>query len=275
MSRPGQQQQLGNSTAAPVVAAQEPVGLNTAQQQQNPLQLLSNAFLAAVTTAQQQNGMAKPQQGATAPVAPPQATAAPPSQTMMHIPPALAAIAATMVASRQQQQTSKPQQQQQTQQQPLPPPLAPTILPTSSENQPSPHTHPLFYNRPLRSGKWIPQEEEYATLLMELFDAGAVTPPLANGATLRLYLSRMLHCSPMRISKKYAGKGIGKRVYIDNSNSKKQNMERRELLEQVQRAQNQFVQAVAAWEGYGVVPMVCIYGMGWVFFSQLFSLFVV
>jgi hypothetical protein len=66
--------------------------------------------------------------------------------------------------------------------------------------------------KPLRSGKWIPEEEEYAEILIELFNKGFIDD-CENGTTLRLYLSRKLRCAPMRISKKYAGKGIGKIVY--------------------------------------------------------------
>jgi hypothetical protein len=66
--------------------------------------------------------------------------------------------------------------------------------------------------KPLRSGKWIPEEEEYSETLIELFNKGLIDD-CENGTTLRLYLSRKLRCAPMRISKKYAGKGIGKIVY--------------------------------------------------------------
>ena len=38
-----------------------------------------------------------------------------------------------------------------------------------------------------------------------------------NGCTLRAYLSRKLHCAPMRISKKFAGKSIGKHVFLARS----------------------------------------------------------
>jgi len=111
----------------------------------------------------------------------------------------------------------------------------------------------------LRSGKWAPEEERYANILIELFEEGLVDefeirnnenhqqnndndndndeedettqqqrqqkqqrqqPPfkIANGMTMRAYLSRKLFCSPMRISKKFAGKGIGKLVYMSQSN---------------------------------------------------------
>jgi hypothetical protein len=70
-----------------------------------------------------------------------------------------------------------------------------------------------------RSGKWTVEEEEYANLLIELFNRGSVFEEIQNGVTLRSFLSRKLFCAPMRISKKFAGKGIGKKVYIKNPNA--------------------------------------------------------
>lgn len=73
----------------------------------------------------------------------------------------------------------------------------------------------LLQHRPnkLRSGKWIREEEEYALVLIELFEKGMVAD-CENGTTMRAYLSRKLQCPPMRISKKFAGKGIGKMIYV-------------------------------------------------------------
>lgn len=49
----------------------------------------------------------------------------------------------------------------------------------------------------------------YAERLIEEFSAG--TLPLEGGTTLRALLSQLLHCDPMRISKKFANAGsIGK-----------------------------------------------------------------
>jgi len=95
----------------------------------------------------------------------------------------------------------------------------------------------------LRSGKWTPEEEMYANILIALFEEGRVDefeqstegdnnnnessegekqPPkfrITNGMTMRAYLSQKLFCSPMRISKKFAGRGIGKLVYTSKSPS--------------------------------------------------------
>jgi hypothetical protein len=77
-------------------------------------------------------------------------------------------------------------------------------------------TPPIFRNRKLRSGKWTSEEEAYADILIELFEKGHIDEK--NGCTLRSFLSRKLHCAPMRISKKYAGKGIGKMVFLSKTN---------------------------------------------------------
>ncbi|CAN0552720.1 unnamed protein product, partial [Ectocarpus sp. 12 AP-2014] len=53
----------------------------------------------------------------------------------------------------------------------------------------------------LRRGKWTPEEEKYANRLIQEFKAGLL--PLTDGTTLRTFLSIMLNCDPMRISKKF------------------------------------------------------------------------
>jgi hypothetical protein len=101
-------------------------------------------------------------------------------------------------------------------------PLGTALLHTSYapslHHAPKPHLTPAaFQGRKLRSGKWIKEEEDYAELLISLFERGQVED-CENGCTLRSFLSRKLHCAPMRISKKYAGKGIGKMVYLSKLN---------------------------------------------------------
>eukprot|EP00934_Nitzschia_sp_Nitz4_P004534 Nitzschia sp. Nitz4//scaffold14_size191712//116790//118680//NITZ4_001734-RA/size191712-augustus-gene-0.248-mRNA-1//-1//CDS//3329536960//4524//frame0 len=68
-----------------------------------------------------------------------------------------------------------------------------------------------------RSGKWTHEEEVYADLLIENFEKGYMMDE-RNGCTLRSFLARKLHCAPMRISKKFAGKGIGKMAYVAKIN---------------------------------------------------------
>lgn len=65
---------------------------------------------------------------------------------------------------------------------------------------------------PLRRGKWTTEEEAYATRLMNEFKSGLL--PLTDGTTLRAFLSKLLNCDPMRISKKFVGNNcIGKQVF--------------------------------------------------------------
>jgi hypothetical protein len=64
----------------------------------------------------------------------------------------------------------------------------------------------------MRSGKWTKEEEVYADALIEKFESGTLTD-CAKGRTLRAYLSKKLNCIPMRVSKKYGGKCIGKHSY--------------------------------------------------------------
>ena len=55
-----------------------------------------------------------------------------------------------------------------------------------------------------RKTRWLKEEDNYAGFLVQEFERG-IAKNVANQTTLRSYLSRKLICSPMRISKKYAG----------------------------------------------------------------------
>lgn len=63
--------------------------------------------------------------------------------------------------------------------------------------------------RPLRSGKWTYEEELFAHRLIEDFENGQLED-CDDGCTLRAFLAQKLRCAPMRISKKFAGRCIGK-----------------------------------------------------------------
>jgi len=64
----------------------------------------------------------------------------------------------------------------------------------------------------LRRGKWTSEEENYANRLIQEFKSGLL--PLTDGTTLRTFLSKLLNCDPMRISKKFVGSNcIGKQVF--------------------------------------------------------------
>lgn len=92
---------------------------------------------------------------------------------------------------------------------PVPPPIlsqpAPAPMPSSSSSSKK-------KGPPLRRGKWTPEEEAYANRLIQEFKAGLL--PLTDGTTLRTFLSKLLNCDPMRISKKFVGGNcIGKQVF--------------------------------------------------------------
>ncbi|CAI5725993.1 unnamed protein product [Peronospora destructor] len=55
----------------------------------------------------------------------------------------------------------------------------------------------------VRSGRWSVEEENYAKAMIEAFKAGYL--PLHGNVSLRKFLSEVLMCHPMRISKKFVG----------------------------------------------------------------------
>lgn len=98
-----------------------------------------------------------------------------------------------------------------------PPGVVLPVLSAGSTTVPAASSIPIHVLRKRRSGKWTREEEAYASILIDLFDKGQVEEK--NGVTLRSFLSRKLFCAPMRISKKYAGKGIGKKVFMNKHNA--------------------------------------------------------
>lgn len=134
------------------------------------------------------------------------------------------ASAAAMAARPPVQQTGGQQQQQQLSttvryayrtaqqhQQPQYDHRAHLIPPAVAQAQPFPQsfnqsleTPQVFQNMKLRRGKWTQEEEDYAAYLIHEFEQGTISG-CQNGCTLRAFLSKKLHCAPMRISKKYAG----------------------------------------------------------------------
>jgi len=145
----------------------------------------------------------------------------------------------------------KEQQSTTTQKEPLPPTTTTVTVTAKTLSTITAVATPIKMSitKKKRSGKWTPEEEIYANILIELFETGEVdkfehhlrnnnnrekeeyqqqqkqkhqphNTEISNGMTLRSYLSRKLFCSPMRISKKFAGKGIGKRVYMSRNPSK-------------------------------------------------------
>ena len=87
-------------------------------------------------------------------------------------------------------------------------------LPSSNSTSPTPQRNSANKKKspPLRRGKWTAEEEAYANRLIQEFKAGLL--PLTDGTTLRTFLSKLLNCDPMRISKKFVGSNcIGKQVF--------------------------------------------------------------
>jgi hypothetical protein len=88
-----------------------------------------------------------------------------------------------------------------------------------------------FASLPLRSGKWSQEENDYAELLVEQFRLGLLEDELAPGSTLRAYLSFVLHCDGMRITKRYSGEdSMGKLVYTDARASREGHVKVRDFM---------------------------------------------
>jgi hypothetical protein len=68
----------------------------------------------------------------------------------------------------------------------------------------------------LRRGKWTTEEESYANRLIYEFKLGLL--PLTDGTTLRTFLSKLLNCDPMRISKKFVGQNCIGKVNFESKN---------------------------------------------------------
>eukprot|EP00635_Sarcinochrysidales_sp_CCMP3193_P012004 CAMPEP_0118902050 /NCGR_PEP_ID=MMETSP1166-20130328/7507_1 /TAXON_ID=1104430 /ORGANISM="Chrysoreinhardia sp, Strain CCMP3193" /LENGTH=365 /DNA_ID=CAMNT_0006841245 /DNA_START=314 /DNA_END=1407 /DNA_ORIENTATION=- len=84
---------------------------------------------------------------------------------------------------------------------------------------------------PLRTGQWTQEEIAFAKKVIEYFDRGSL-PNCTNGTTLRALLADVLHCSPMRISKKFAGDiAIGKRTFTKHTTIDRRQTEELERLE--------------------------------------------
>jgi len=101
-------------------------------------------------------------------------------------------------------------------QQVAPSPVTSTYHYTTQHHHTTPETAVGYTKKksghPLRRGKWTSEEEAYAARLIQEFKSGLL--PLTDGTTLRNFLSKLLNCDPMRISKKFVGNNcIGKQVF--------------------------------------------------------------
>jgi len=113
-----------------------------------------------------------------------------------------------------QQQPSSSAQREQQQQKTTTTTKGSSTTTTTSQQQKDKGETPKGTRREngLRRGKWTVEEEAYANRLIHEFKLGLL--PLTDGTTLRTFLSKLLHCDPMRISKKFVGSNcIGKQVF--------------------------------------------------------------
>ncbi|KAL7475010.1 hypothetical protein ACHAW6_000945 [Cyclotella cf. meneghiniana] len=70
---------------------------------------------------------------------------------------------------------------------------------------------------PLRRGKWTPEESDYANRLILEFRRGTLPLPPNATITLREFLSKLLRCDPMRITKKFEGDNCLRKVVYKSS----------------------------------------------------------
>ena len=78
-------------------------------------------------------------------------------------------------------------------------------------NRPTPSLCDEESNRPtpsLRAGEWTKEETDYAARAIQFFEVGVLDAP--EGTILSVYLSEKLHCSKIRISRKFPGRFSGK-----------------------------------------------------------------
>ena len=76
--------------------------------------------------------------------------------------------------------------------------------------RPLDHEDECDIDRPAaRCGKWSVEEENYAEYLIQGFQNGLLED-CNTSESLRSYLCRKLDCKPMRITKKFSGRDIGK-----------------------------------------------------------------
>jgi hypothetical protein len=67
------------------------------------------------------------------------------------------------------------------------------------------HREEILSRMPLRTGKWTDEEVVMADFIIDAFRDGCLCD-CYNGTTLRVYLAEKLHCTTMRVSKRYTGK---------------------------------------------------------------------
>ena len=134
---------------------------------------------------------------------------------------------------------------------------------TSSNFQTQGQTSPQFYNTlnintlpkmekrenarensaQLRKGKWSIEEENYTSKIISYFVSGLLSIP--SGTTLRGYLSELLNCDPMRITKKFSGdSSIGKKVFQPCEHTMETTAKIKEAEVELQKLRQHFLQSL-------------------------------
>ena len=104
---------------------------------------------------------------------------------------------------------------------PPPPPARAARQRPDRQHAPAPPARPSLSGRPwgaveLRAGKWSAEEIAYADAVARDFRRGSLVG-CPDGAMLRALLASLLNCTPMRVSKRFAGEAaMGKRAYVDD-----------------------------------------------------------
>nr|CCA21902.1 conserved hypothetical protein [Albugo laibachii Nc14] len=116
-----------------------------------------------------------------------------------------------------------------------------TITPT----RPSRNMNRFDYSQHsyVRTGRWSYEEEAYAKGMMEAFRSGHI--PLHGRVSLRKFLSEILICHPMRVSKKFAGY-IRKYHWYRAAAGDLDSAVRKRVLLQLRKLENQFWDSVEA-----------------------------
>lgn len=117
-------------------------------------------------------------------------------------------------------------------------------IPTSS-NRPRRNLNRSDYSQHgyVRTGRWSFAEESYAKAMIEAFKSGHI--PLNRRISLRRFLSEILVCHPMRVSKKFAGY-VRKYHWYRAAAGGQDATVRKKVLSRLQKLENQFWESVVA-----------------------------
>jgi hypothetical protein len=99
-----------------------------------------------------------------------------------------------------------------------------------------------------RKGKWSAEEEVYTQRMIAYFVEGLLG--LAEGTTLRSFLSERLNCDPMRITKKFQGESsIGKRSFTASFSAPDLHLRTQKANEDLRQLRARFLAKLQSLEG--------------------------